>query len=67
MSFGGSLGPGSPAIEYWRCGPAGPAIMAPTAAAANIIDQIRGDDGGMLAVALLHQFEKDVRLLGFQI
>src|SRR5437867_13338189 len=32
-----------------------------------VIDKIRCDDGGMLAVALLHQLEEDVRLLRFQI
>src|SRR5271169_3041011 len=32
-----------------------------------VIDEIRSDDGGMLAVALLHQLEEDVRLLRFQI
>jgi len=29
--------------------------------------QIRGDNRGPSAVAFLHQLEKDVRLLGFQI
>ena len=34
-NFRASLGPSSTAIDYWRCGPAGPAIMAPPAAATN--------------------------------
>jgi hypothetical protein len=33
--FRDSLGPRSTAIDYRRCGPAGPAIMAPSATATN--------------------------------
>ena len=33
--FRESLGPRSTAIDYRRCGPAGPAIMAPSATATN--------------------------------
>jgi hypothetical protein len=32
-----------------------------------VIDEICGDDGGMLAVALFHQLEKDGRLLRVQV
>jgi len=32
-----------------------------------IVDQIGGDDSGMLVVALFHQLEKDVTLLGLEV
>src|ERR1041385_3099069 len=31
-----------------------------------IVDQVGGDDGGMLVITLFHQLEKNIRLLGFQ-
>jgi hypothetical protein len=51
-NFRDSLGPRSTAIDYRRCGPAGPAIMAPSAAATNNRIPIYRNEGAISGVQL---------------